>query len=96
MLEPILSILFYFFVGLIINALVGMYYHRQQEKLEEVEKTVIDNTVMFEEVTDGEKTFWMIYNYKDNLFLAQGQTEDEATENLKKRFPGKEFWRLHS
>lgn len=95
MLENILQFLFYFFIALVINALVSMYYYRRQEKFEEIENNLIDNTVKFEKVIDGDRTLWMVYNYRDNLFLAQGSTEDEATENLKKRFPGRDFWKLH-
>lgn len=95
MLENILQFLFYFFIALVVNALVGMYYYRRQEKFEEIENNLIDNTVKFEKVIDGDRTLWMVYNYRDNLFLAQGSTEDEATENLKKRFPGRDFWKLH-
>ena len=95
MLEFFLNFIFYFFIALIINYMVGIYFQRQEE-FDKIQNNIIDNTVRIEKIEEGNRTLFMVYNYRDNLFLAQGSTEDEATENLKKRFPGREFWKLHN
>lgn len=96
MLEFFLNFIFYFFIALIINFMVFMHFQRRNKHLEEIENNLLDNTVRIEKIEDGGRTLWMVYNYRDDQFLAQGNTEDEATENLKKRFPGREFWKLHT
>lgn len=96
MLEFFLNGIFYFFIAIVINAFIGMHFQRKKDEMEEVENLLLDNSVKFEQVNTGNQTLWMVFSYKDDLFLAQGSSEDEATENLKKRFPGRDFWKVYN
>lgn len=96
MINFIVDFLFYFIIGIVVNSLILNYYQRKQIREEEIEEIITDNTVRFEKIINEGKTIWMVYAFKDDMFLAQGNSEEEATENLKKRFPDRDFWILEN
>jgi hypothetical protein len=67
---------------------------RNDYKEEAVYEFVEERLVTVEKVTENNKSVWLVFSCKDNQFLAQGNSEKEAIDNLLKLFPNKEFFQL--
>ena len=85
-----------FILPIIIFFLTRRYLTAKQERREEIEEFIEDNLITIEKVTENSKTVWLVYTYRENQFLAQGNSEQEAIDNLTKLFPSREFFQLKS
>ena len=85
-----------FILPVVVFLLLRRYETSKQAHRERIEEYIEDNLVTVERVTENAKTVWLVYTYKENQFLAQGNSEEEAINNLTKLFPNKEFFQLKS
>ena len=64
----------------------------KEQKFEEFEKS--SQLVTIEEVEQAGKRFWLVYSFEEYpRFLAQGNTEEEAIDNVVKLFPEKSVYK---
>lgn len=72
-----------------------MHQHAQiskQQEFEEFERN--SQLVTIEEVEQSGKKFWLVYSFEEYpKFLAQGNSEEEAIDNVVKLFPEKHVYK---
>jgi len=72
-----------------------MHQHVQiskQQAFEEFERN--SQLVTIEEVEQSGKKFWLVYSFEEHpKFLAQGNSEEEAIDNVVKLFPEKNVYK---
>jgi hypothetical protein len=72
-----------------------MHQHAQiskQQAFEEFERN--SQLVTIEEVEQSGKKFWLVYSFEEYpKFLAQGNSEEEAIDNVVKLFPEKHVYK---
>lgn len=95
MLDFILSFVTSLVFYVIITTCIRIYLKRQEAIKQEAVDYVKDNLIRIETVLVDNKPTWLVYSYNDDLFLAQGDSQDEAIENLKRRFPERDFYKLN-
>ena len=81
----------------VLSAYVMYSFHKhaqisKEQSFEEFKKS--SQLVTIEQVEQSGKSFWLVYSFDEYpRFLAQGNTEEEAIDNVVKMFPDKEVYK---
>jgi hypothetical protein len=90
----ILNFILNFIIIFVTSRLIlDWWNNRKKEKVIDLdEESVL--LVKVEQFEESNKKYWMVYKFKDDEFIAQGNSEEEAVKNTIARCPGKTIYQV--